>query len=266
MANVKRAKGEDPQAETRVGAPTVNANVAPVAPKAPNASGGAPKLQGMIDVNRPDMIGKDLINQPTLEVAPVKRPNYGPGGQMRPTFGDIAEAYEKGVARYMPVPRRAQPWRADQAQTNLGKLYKEKLDSETLVSAPRPPWTIEQVRQAEPEFISSVRERLWEMYTNASEDERNSDFMQGIRQNPDYAAATMVRRLLMNSQQRDAWMTGESTPKLGEAVRNSLQLSNTWRWLNYVQGHQGKPLSAPPVTPPRAAEGGLKAVKALRKG
>jgi hypothetical protein len=187
------------------------------------------------------------LNEPTLTLPASKLPD----------FDSIARIYEERQAKpgWRPAGTKARPWRAEQAQTRAGSAYKPVLDAETLHEAPAPPWTIAQVKEAEPEFVSDIRDRLWEMYQSASEAERNTIFMQGIKQNPEYAAATIVRRMLMNSQTRDTWMTGTVVPRLGEAAQNTLQMSNTWRWLNYVLGNQRKPVPAPQVPPPPGEAG-----------
>lgn len=243
MPNVKKPRQEDPQAETRVDLPTVAAAPAVAAPTVTSPAGGAPKVTG----------------EPQMDIFIEKAPTLEPIRRDLPTWDDVkAEADRRAVTpTWRPLQNPALAYRSERANTRLGQLYEQRLDPTKMEEAPKPPWTVAQVKEAEPEFVAATRDALWEMYTNASEEEKQSMFMQGIKQNPEYAAATLVRRMLDNAIRRDQFVTGEVAPTLGEAAQTSLELNNTWRWLNYALGVGGKPATAPPVPPPQAARAGL---------
>lgn len=259
MANHRKPRQEDPNAETqpRVAAP--GAQAAPNAPQAPNPQGGAPEVKTQYFPH---------------ELAPGQEgvmKTFLPEGPRRPDameFGEIVNAYNKGVqqARLTPAVHRtpARPWRADARQTDLGRLYRQRLDAEN-IGHEKPPWTVKDVQANEPEFVSGIRDKLWAKYQSLPASEKSDIFWQGVAQNPEYAAASMVRRMLFNTQQSARWMTGEETPKLEDAVRNTLELSDTWRWLNWVQGTGEKPAKGSAVTPPSAAQAGLEEVIRLRE-
>jgi hypothetical protein len=270
MANVKRPRAEDPQAETRATPPPVPAAPGVAIPRVVPPTGGAPKLGGGdpgFDPGLASVSGVRVRRAPAIE-----NPSTGPldiekqkwtevPGERKPlpTWDEVKATYDARAGRgtWGPVRGAAQPWKAEQAQTALGRMYKQGLDSSTFEEAPKPVWTIGQIKEAEPDFVAKLKDRLWEMYTEASESERNTVFMQGIKQNPEYAAATIVRRMLDKAVRHDQYMTGETVPTLGEAAREQLEMSSTWRWLNYVlQNSSGQPVTGPPVPPPQAPRAG----------
>lgn len=126
---------------------------------------------------------------------------------------------------YSPKPLDQQPWAKNPALPASGI---------TVVSKPK--WNLQDVAKAEPEFVNEFKNMLWERYQAASEQQRGSIFWQGVKQNPELAAASFVRRALQNMADANAWVNGEQPPTLDTAIANTLANNETRKWLAWVTG------------------------------
>lgn len=279
MANIKKLKGEDPNAETQATVQTVAAAQPPAPPAAPNPQGGSPSRSAYANRLTPGTIGPEGgevqgtigPGEAQTMIGPTGGETLAPSpGYRRPdaaSFGEIVNAYNERMQQYMQRGTNrgpARPWAVASRETDLGKLYKQRLDAER-IGHEKPPWTVKQVQENEPEFIAGIRDAIYAKYESLPETDKQSIFWQGVKQNPEYAAASMVRRMLFNTQQATRWMTGEEAPKLGDAISNTLELSDNWRWLNWIQGTGARPARGSTVTPPSAAQAGLEEVIRLRE-
>ncbi len=96
-------------------------------------------------------------------------------------------------------------------------------------------WKLEDVAKSEATFTQEFKSLLWERYKNLPDGERNSLFWQGVRQNPELAAASFVRRALENMKRANEWMNSDAPPKLDRALRDTMENNEIRKWLRWVR-------------------------------
>lgn len=126
---------------------------------------------------------------------------------------------------YSPKPIKQQPW---------GKNPAMPAADIAVVSAPK--WNLQDVAKNESGFVNEFKNLLWERFQNTPEQQRGSIFWQGVKQNPELAAASFVRRALQNMADANSWVNGEKPPTLTTAMQNTLANNDTRKWLAWVQG------------------------------
>lgn len=105
--------------------------------------------------------------------------------------------------------------------------------------ATKPQWTLKDVAANEPAFVSEFKNLLWERFQSSPEKDRGSVFWQGVKQSPEMAAASFVRRALQNMADANNMMNGEKPPALSQAMQTTIANSETRQWLAWVQ-NKGK--------------------------
>lgn len=124
---------------------------------------------------------------------------------------------------YAPTPIKQQPWETNPAPAPT---------QISVVSKPK--WTLEDVAKNERAFVNEFKNTLWEKFQNTSEQERGSIFWQGVKQNPELAAASFVRRALTNMADANSWINGEKPPTLNQAMQNTLANNDTRKWVQWA--------------------------------
>jgi hypothetical protein len=107
---------------------------------------------------------------------------------------------------------------------------------ENLVNVPKPPWSLEQVRDNQPQATKFLQDKLWQQFQKLPEDQKTETFWQGVGQNPEMAAAAVVRRILHNATWHDEVMMGRQVPTLDQAMSAAVQNRDDWRWLHWLGG------------------------------
>lgn len=131
---------------------------------------------------------------------------------------------------YTPAATKPKPW-----QTNSV----DAPDSLTVV--PSPKWTLKDVQAAEPKFVEAFKNTLWDRYQKANEGERQTVFWQGVKQNPELAAASFVRQALTHMHRANQWINGEQPPTLERALQDTLKNNETRRWLDWTKNGGRRP-------------------------
>lgn len=198
MANRRKPRAEDPNAEIRTSVPGVSMPSAPAAPSAPSATGGAPKVTATVNP------------QPIAPKAPAKPKQW-----------------------YQPTPLKQMPWQQNPATTPANV---------SVVTSPK--WKLDEIARNESGFVQEFKNLLWERYQQASENERQSVFWQGVKQNPELAAASFVRRALTNMADANSWINGESAPTMDRALASTAATNEVRQWLDWVQGQGRRPRGA----------------------
>jgi len=111
----------------------------------------------------------------------------------------------------------------------------------TRTDVPRSDWTLGGITQAEPEFVNEFKNLLWEKYLATPENQRNGLFWQGIKQNPEAASASFVRRMLENMKATNAWINGEQPPTMTQAMQTTLANNEMRQWLRWVRSGGKQP-------------------------
>ena len=148
-------------------------------------------------------------------VPQVTRPQ---GGAPKVSFRDDVMSDMKAVVE--------SPW---------GKYNAEPQTQITRVDNPNALWTLGDIRDKNQAVVKDVQERLWKRYQNATQAERDSAFFQGVRQNPELAAASMVRRAFHNMQRSARWINGEETPTLDQAAQDTMANNDLRKWLSWTK-------------------------------
>ncbi len=101
-----------------------------------------------------------------------------------------------------PVTERRSWWAEltpDRPATPWGQ-YRAPTARQVSVVPPASQWKLADIAQNESTFVQAFKDLLWERYQAADDGERNTLFWQGVKQNPELAAATFVRRMLANKK------------------------------------------------------------------
>ncbi len=165
-------------------------------------------------------------------VPPVSAPGAPIAPQMPAATGgapklDVSVTTPEPKRWYSPTPLAMQPWQRNPAPAPT-------------TQSPYAPssWALKDVAAAEPKFVKEFQNLLWERYQKASESERGGVFWQGVKQNPELAAATFVRQMLDNMKRANDLMAGEKPPTLGAAVEATMANSDIRQWLEWVRGNR----------------------------
>jgi hypothetical protein len=100
----------------------------------------------------------------------------------------------------------------------------------------KPKWNLADIAKSEPAFVNEFKNLLWERFQATPEGKRGSLFWQGVKQNPELAAASFVRKALQNMADANAWINGDKPPTLSQAMQTTLANNDTRQWLNWVRG------------------------------
>lgn len=165
------------------------------------------------DVNAESRTQAATITDPVSPISPQVSSASGGAPKLRRT-----EWYNEHVVK-------PKPWQGYEAPAPL---------EPTVVS--NPPWTLEEVAKNERTFVNEFKNLLWDKFQATPESDRYGIFWQGVKQNPELAAASFVRRALENMASANAWATGQRTPTLSQAMRDTLSNMETRQWLQWVRG------------------------------
>lgn len=214
-----RPKGEDPNAESRLKPPSTAPVMPPAAPYVQNPAGGAPKAKP----GTPSLVGPGgTMPTPAPTVNPAGPPAVvGPGGTQYPQTPT-----SKLASPFTPPTPITQPWQRQPAPAPAAPSIAPSL------------WTLKDVAAAEPEVTKQIQDLLWSRYQSASEQERGGVFWQGVKQNPQLAAASFVRRMLDNMRVANDLMNGATPPTLNAAASATSANSETRQWLDWVRGNR----------------------------
>jgi hypothetical protein len=168
--------------------------------------------------------GEDVNAESRTQSATIAAPVAPIAPQVQSPVGGAPKVTMTAQPWYSPVPIKAQPWEANpvQAPTQVSVVTKPK-------------WTLKDVAASEPAFVNEFKNLLWDKFQNASEKERGSIFWQGVKQNPELASASFVRRALQNMADANNWINGEKPPTLTQAMQNTLANNDTQKWLKWVK-------------------------------
>lgn len=220
-----RQKREDPNAESRLKPPPVIPIVPPSPPYIPNPAGGAPR----VNPTPKPTVGPGGENPGSIGVVPGPPAVVGPGGQ-NPSATRPAPTRGSGpylpTTPFTPVAEPTPMWRN---QPSIAK------PASSLVASN---WSLKAVAAAEPEVTKQIQDMLWQKFQTASEQERNGIFWQGVKQNPQLAAASFVRRMLDNMKNANDLMNGTTPPTLSAAASATSANSETRQWLDWVRGNR----------------------------
>lgn len=208
MPRQTRPRAEDPNAESRTQVPGVTIPTAPPPPRPPSATGGASK---------PQTGGGD--------------PPYVPQ-----TGGGLPPFVPQTGGGLPPVKPPAPWWRPDRP------WQQQPINPPTTPSGvTNPQWKLKDVAANEAAFVQEFKKLLWEKYQATPEAQRGGVFWQGVKQNPEMAAASFVRRALQNMSDANKVMNGESPPRLDQALRTTMANNETRQWLEWVRGRGRMP-------------------------
>lgn len=220
MANRRRPRAEDPNADSRTSVPGVFAPTAPAPPSPPSATGGAPKVKSTVNP------------QP---IAPGGTPQARRTVNPQPILPKVPTIPKPSTPRqwYQPTPINQMPWQQNPASTPANV---------SVVTAPR--WKLDEIARNESGFVQEFKNLLWDRYQRANETERQSVFWQGVKQNPELAAASFVRRALTNMADANSWINGESAPTMDRALASTVATNEVRQWLDWVRGQGRRPRGA----------------------
>jgi hypothetical protein len=105
----------------------------------------------------------------------------------------------------------------------------------------KPPWTLKDIRANESKVVGLMKDMLWERFQATPDAERHDVFWQGVKQNPELAAATFVRRMAHNAIRKEEWMTGAKVPTLQEAAQHSREATDIRNWVHWASGNGSRP-------------------------
>jgi len=168
--------------------------------------------------------GDDVNQESRTQSAAVAAPAAPIAPQVTGPAGGAPKVRTDGQW-FAPTPIKQQPW-----QTNPAPVPAD-------ISVVTPPkWTLQDVAKNERVFVNEFKNALWERFQAASEKERGRVFWQGVKQNPELAAASFVRRALQNMADANSWVNGDSPPTLSQAMQSTLANNETRQWLAWAQG------------------------------
>lgn len=170
--------------------------------------------------------GEDVNAESRTQSAAVAAPTAPAAPQVQNPAGGAPKVKQW----YEPTPIKQQPWEKNPA-----------LPAADISVVSKPQWNLQDVAKNESAFVNEFKNALWERFQKASESERGGIFWQGVKQNPELAAASFVRRALQNMADANAWINGEKPPTLSDAMRNTLANSETRKWLAWVKGKGNMP-------------------------
>jgi hypothetical protein len=131
---------------------------------------------------------------------------------------------------YEPTPIKQQPWATNPTPP---------ANNISVVTPPK--WNLADVAKSEGTFVNEFKNLLWERFQSTPEGKRGSLFWQGVKQNPELAAASFVRRALTNMADANSWINGEKPPTMTAAMQNTLANNDTRKWLSWARGKGGMP-------------------------
>ena len=204
MANQRRPRGEDPNRESRTSIPGVSMPAAPRAPRPGKPTGGAPSLN-------PDAFHTKVV---------------GPGGKN--PLPAVSPPATVGQAWYNPPPIKNMPWQQNPATqpNNVSMVTPSK-------------WNLADIARNESGFVQEFKSLLWERYQSTPEAERGSVFWQGVKQNPELAAASFARRAIQNMADANSWINGDAPPTMDRALASTSANNEVRQWLDWVRGTRG---------------------------
>jgi hypothetical protein len=129
---------------------------------------------------------------------------------------------------YKPAPLKNMPWQQNPATQPHN------------VSVAKPSkWKLDEIARNESGFVQEFKNLLWERYQSTPESERGSVFWQGVKQNPELAAASFVRRALENMADANSWINGDAAPTMDRALASTAANNEVRQWLDWVRGTRG---------------------------
>lgn len=165
---------------------------------------------------------------------PPVRPGYEPDDEGRrgwvDKFGNRRSSRE-AIPSYMEAQAQKQRWSPSGSPQIYKRLrYQQPVIDDNVVVVSPPPYSAEEVANADPAIVQRFKDMLWSKYQQLPASERNSTFWKQVRANPEGAAASLVQRLHANAQ---VFQRG-NLPKLDEAMKAHIQQNDIYQLLSFI--------------------------------
>ncbi len=180
-----------------------------------------------LSIAPPDAVAAPTVGVPSPPSATggaPKLPTTGAPRMPRTSFGTEITGMAPKPAEALP------PW-----------MRQPAIPQTRMVNVAPPQWKVRDVIDNNAAFVQDMKQRLWQRYNEETPERRASVFWQGVKQNPEYVAGALARRIAANATALQQNLEAGVAPKLDETLQRTMDQSENLRWLNWINGLGPRP-------------------------